>query len=70
MKKTILIIALLCTKVCFGQAQITAKIDQYIQDLMQKQGIPGVALAIVKDNKILHKKKLWLCKPRTSGACK
>ncbi|OJJ13979.1 hypothetical protein BKI52_44735 [marine bacterium AO1-C] len=56
MKKLTLVIALLYAGVCLGQAQTTVKIDQYIQGLMQKQGIPGVSLAVIKDNKVLHKK--------------
>jgi len=56
MKKSTLIIMLLGAIVCFGKAQTNTKIDQYIQSLMQRQGIPGVALAVVKNNKILHKK--------------
>ena len=63
MKKITLAVFLLCAALCFGQQQptspdstISTAIDEYVQGLMKKQGIPGLALAVVKDNQVIHQK--------------
>ena len=49
------IVTLVLMSVSFAQAQntVTANIDEYIKSEMQKQKIPGVSLAVVKDGKPL-----------------
>ncbi len=62
MKKITLAIFLLQTVLSFEQSPAidnpsnqNDKIDRYIHDLMARQGIPGVALAVIKDDRIFHK---------------
>ncbi len=46
------------TVVCFAQkkSNTSVEIDNYVQHLIDRQGIPGVALAIIKDDKIIHQR--------------
>ena len=54
MKRSSLVIAiLLLTKSLFAQAAIEPAVDAFINSEMQKQKIPGVSLAVVKDGKPL-----------------
>ncbi|MDC1162006.1 serine hydrolase [Tenacibaculum sp.] len=43
-------------KVSIKSEQINKKIDTYILSLVQADEIPGMAIAVVKDGKIIHKK--------------
>jgi CubicO group peptidase (beta-lactamase class C family) len=47
-----ILIALACPP-CMAQDVFTAKVDRFIQDEMQKQRIPGLSLAVVKDGQII-----------------
>lgn len=40
----------------FGQTSLTPKVDEYVQAEMQKQHIPGLSLAIVRDGQISYTK--------------
>jgi CubicO group peptidase (beta-lactamase class C family) len=53
---TVLGITLLLIASCSAQDATAAKIDDYIKSEMQKQQIPGVSLAIVKDGKVVLEK--------------
>ena len=54
-KNTPLIVAfiLFLSAACLGQEAYENKIDEYLRTQMQAQQIPGVALAVVKDGKIV-----------------
>ncbi|MEL6831607.1 MAG: serine hydrolase domain-containing protein [Bacteroidota bacterium] len=63
MNQTITVLALLLSSVALGQTQgaetqttFQAQIDGYIEVLMNRHGIPGVALAVIQDGKALHQK--------------
>ena len=47
-----LIAVCLCTS-CLAQDAITSRIDQYVSAEMQKQHIPGLSLAVIKDGRII-----------------
>src|SRR5262249_12917485 len=49
---TVALLFLLSTK-CLAQDSFEPKIDEYLRKEMQAQQIPGVALAVVKDGKIV-----------------
>jgi CubicO group peptidase (beta-lactamase class C family) len=48
-----LAIILLLSATCLAQDSFTTKIDEYLGAQMQAQNIPGVAVAVVKDGKIV-----------------
>ncbi len=50
---TFLIFILALTAASFAQDAVTAKVDDFIKTEMQRQKIPGVSLAVVKDGKPL-----------------
>ncbi|HEY0765458.1 MAG TPA: serine hydrolase domain-containing protein [Pyrinomonadaceae bacterium] len=54
-KNTPLLVALILflSAACLGQEAYENKIDEYLRTQMQAQQIPGVALAVVKDGKIV-----------------
>jgi len=56
--KFLIAICTMCTVFCFAQNKehISVEIDKYIEHLIDRQGIPGVALAVIKDDKIIHQK--------------
>jgi CubicO group peptidase (beta-lactamase class C family) len=63
MKETFLIsIFLLIFSICFGQKadsnqkEIKQKIDNYINEVIEINEIPGVALAVIKDGKVIYEK--------------
>ncbi len=66
MKKYFILSCFLFPIICFAQknstsineniAELNVELDNYIHQLIDRQGIPGVSLAIVKDDKIIHKK--------------
>lgn len=67
MKLILLAILILSQSICYGQQGSIMKgsergdmIDSYINHLLQRQGIPGAAIAIVKDNEIIHRKNYGL----------
>ncbi|WP_226573922.1 serine hydrolase domain-containing protein [Microseira wollei] len=41
---------------CFAQNDMTAKVDKFVKDEMQKQKIPGVSLAVLRDGQIVYAK--------------
>src|SRR5688500_10055041 len=49
----ILIIIFLASVVSFAQDAFTARVDEFIKTEMERQKIPGVSLAVVKDGKPL-----------------
>ncbi len=59
MEKIITVVLLLYGCYCSGQSQInkelSTSLDQYIEDLMDRQGIPGLALAVVKNKQVIHR---------------
>lgn len=55
MKRTLLALALVLPFFCFAQ-KTNPEIDRYINKEMQELGIPGMAVAVVKDGKVLHNK--------------
>ena len=45
---------LICLSVpCLAHDGSTATIDNYIQSELQKQGIPGISLAVIKNGRII-----------------
>lgn len=57
MKKIfVLILFVLCSIPSFAQDAISAKVDEFVRAEMQKQKIPGVSLAVVKDGQIVYAK--------------
>ena len=48
-----LALILLISITCLAQESFTSKIDEYVRSEMQAQQIPGVALAVVKDGKVV-----------------
>lgn len=57
MKKILLLILfVLCAAPGFAQDATAAKVDEFIRAEMQKQKIPGVSLAVVKDGQIVYAK--------------
>lgn len=48
-----LALILLIPITCLAQNSFTAKVDEYVRSEMQAQQIPGVALAVVKDGKVV-----------------
>jgi len=52
----VLVIFLIVVAPCFAQDATTAKVDDFIKSEMQKQRIPGVSLAVVKDGKVVLEK--------------
>ena len=48
-----LILILLIPITCLAQDSFTTKVDEYVRSEMQAQQIPGVALAVVKDGKVV-----------------
>ena len=44
---------LFCVTSCFAQAEITAKVDDFIKSEVQRQRIPGVSLAVVKNGTVV-----------------
>ncbi len=55
-KNSLLLLLLMFTFTAFGQKQVVAKavIDTYVKNEMKEVGIPGMAVAVIKDGKILH----------------
>ena len=52
--RVVLVLPLLCWSV-FAQERLTsAMVDRYINAQMQKYGIPGLSLAVVKNGAVLH----------------
>lgn len=49
----ILALILLLSTTCFAQDSFEKKIDEYLRTQMQAQQIPGIALAVVRDGKIV-----------------
>jgi CubicO group peptidase (beta-lactamase class C family) len=63
MKETVFIsIFLFVFSICFGQKtdtdqkEIKQKIDNYINEVIEVNEIPGVALAVIKDGKVIYEK--------------
>jgi D-alanyl-D-alanine carboxypeptidase len=50
------VIILVLVSGCAAQDDMSAKVDEYIKAEMQKQRIPGLSLAVIKDGQILHAK--------------
>ena len=48
-----LLLILLLSLSCAAQDAVSAKVDEYIRSEMQAQQIPGVALAVIKDGKMV-----------------
>lgn len=42
-----------CARVCVAQDAIAAKVDEYVKAEMQRQHIPGLSLAVIKDGQII-----------------
>ena len=53
---TLFAVILLLNYAAAAQDAVTAKIDQFIKAEMQKQKIPGVSLAVIRDGKIIYAK--------------
>ncbi|MEP7037160.1 MAG: serine hydrolase domain-containing protein, partial [Acidobacteriota bacterium] len=53
---TFAVMTLLFVAHCFAQDAIAGKVDEFIKSEMQKQRIPGVSLAIVKNGKLIYAK--------------
>lgn len=53
---TFAVMTLLFVAHCFAQDAIAGKVDEFIKREMQKQRIPGVSLAIVKNGKLIYAK--------------
>src|SRR5688572_20345116 len=51
--KTTLALILLLAINCVGQNGVTTKVDEYMQQEMKAQQIPGVSLAVIKDGQIV-----------------
>jgi len=49
----LIVFALFYTVPCFAQDAVTTKVDDLIKSEMQKQHIPGVSLAVVKDGQLV-----------------
>ncbi|MFK7922363.1 MAG: serine hydrolase [Bacteroidia bacterium] len=46
---------LLLLVLCFSsQAQVSSEIDAYVKQIMQRHGIPGIAVAVVQKDKVVH----------------
>ncbi|HEX9927806.1 MAG TPA: serine hydrolase domain-containing protein, partial [Pyrinomonadaceae bacterium] len=57
MKKIfVLILFVLCSVSGFAQDATVTKVDEFIRAEMQKQKIPGVSLAVIKDGQIVYVK--------------
>ena len=57
MKKIfLLILFVLCSVSGFAQDATITKVDEFIRAEMQKQKIPGVSLAVIKDGQIVYAK--------------
>ena len=59
MKKTILILwafCLFCTPSVFGQIITSSQIDSLVEKVLITFDVPGISVAVVKDNKIVHSK--------------
>ncbi|QIE58237.1 serine hydrolase [Rasiella rasia] len=58
MKQLRIVILLISPLLCFSQnnSEINAKLNDYIEHLIKRQGIPGVSLAIVKDGETIYEK--------------
>ncbi len=50
---SVLAVTLLISTACLAQESFAKKIDEYLQNEMKSQQIPGIALAVVKDGKIV-----------------
>lgn len=55
MKRKLLALALVSPFFCLSQ-KTNPEIDRYVNKEMQELGIPGMAVAVVKDGKVLHNK--------------
>lgn len=44
----------------FNQSQINEEVDQYVAQIMERHGIPGAAVAIIRNDSIIHKKNYGL----------
>ncbi|MEX0274439.1 MAG: serine hydrolase, partial [Flavobacteriaceae bacterium] len=64
MGKTLFSVLMVMGVLCHGQQPIhnfqnrNGAIDDYVEHLMERQGIPGVALAIIKDDSIRYEKNV------------
>jgi len=60
MKKVIQLLIIFLSVTCQGQnltnEPFQNEVDLFIEDVMDSQGIPGIALAIVKNNKVIHQR--------------
>jgi CubicO group peptidase (beta-lactamase class C family) len=52
----VIVLVLLSLTPCLAQDILTSKVDNYIAAEMQKQRIPGVSLAVLKNGQIVHVK--------------
>ena len=59
MKQLFITILLISHLICFSQnnSEINSKINDYIEHLIKRQGIPGVSIAIVKNGETIYKNK-------------
>jgi CubicO group peptidase (beta-lactamase class C family) len=65
-----LFLLVLCSIPSFGQDAAIAKVDEFVRAEMQKQKIPGVSLAIVKDGQIVYAKGYGLANVEHNVAVK
>ncbi|SEJ43361.1 CubicO group peptidase, beta-lactamase class C family [Dyadobacter koreensis] len=60
MKSSLLLIFMLAALTSFGQKKITAKqireFDQYVEKVRNEWEVPGLSIAVVKDNQVIFKK--------------
>jgi len=63
-------LVLFCVAPCIAQDTITAKVDDFIKSEMQKQRIPGVSLAVVKNGQIILAKGYGLANVEHQVAAK
>ena len=55
MKKIILIVTFSCLAIsCFSQKAINQEIDDYLKETIKINEIPGSAVAVIKDGKVIH----------------
>ena len=65
-----IVLILLSTVVAFAQDATAGKVDEFIKSEMLKQQIPGVSLAVVKDDKIVYAKGYGLANVELNAAVK
>jgi len=58
MKQLFITILFISHLICFSQnkPEINSRINDYIEHLIKRQGIPGVSIAVVKNGETIYKK--------------